>query len=93
MYATWVKGKGIDPSLVPKEEADKTYKRLAKVAEKWHHATPQQCAEAVAMLFTDERYKWYTYTDPVVEQFKRDWKDALLRVLSGETRTVARIRN
>jgi len=93
MFAAWVEGKGIDPAVIPKGEADTLYRRLAMVANKWHHATPQECGKAVLLLFSDERYNWYNYADPAVEKFKTDWKDAMAQILSGGVGKVIRIRN
>lgn len=86
MLSAWLKTKGVDPAQVPKLVTDKWRLRLSKLAQTLESITPQQAARAVELVL-DKRnpeFNYYTYSDPAIEKFKRDWTEVALRLLSGQ---------
>ena len=86
MLAAWFKAKGFDPATIPKKTIEKLRTRLSKLAQSLESITPQQAARAVELVL-DKRnpeFAYYTYSDPAIEKFKRDWTEVALRLLSGQ---------
>ena len=86
MLSAWLTAKGVDPDVVPDKAKAKFQAGLSKLAATLDGITPEQATRAVEIVLDKENpeFAYYTYSDPAVEKFKRDWTDVALRLLSGQ---------
>jgi len=86
MLDAWLATKGVDPAVVPKPVQDEFRATLSKLAATLEGIAPEQAAIAVEIVLDRDNpeFAYYTYTDPAVAKFKRDWTDVALRLLSGQ---------
>lgn len=86
MLAAWFAGKGVDAEVVPERAKARFRASLSQLAGALEALTPQQCARAVEIVLdrNNPEFSYYTYSDPAVQKFKRDWTEVALRLLSGQ---------
>lgn len=85
MLAAWCNTLSIDPQVMPDDMRNRYRARLAKLAKTLPSSTPEQAAHAVEIVLdpNNQEFSWYTYTDPSVAKFERDWTTVMFRILSG----------
>lgn len=87
MLDAWTSMRVLDPAAVPEETRRKWARTFDKLAAPHvaGGATADQCARAIRIVLDPHgSHGWYTYTDPAVEKFRRDWADVLMRLRSGD---------
>lgn len=85
MLDAWCRTLIIDPTVMPDQMTARYRAKFSKIAKTLPSATPSQAARAVAVVLDPKNpeFSWYTYSDPRVAKFSRDWTTVMLRILSG----------